>query len=1723
MPGNVQLSDSVFEVFRPSEGYIDLEIVFFHGFRHDFHGFGSKNDTDSYYRTWMKTDGSGNWLDTLFAESFPRARTLSVSYESPITSLCTGREDMWLLGESLVQSLVDLAGVGRSCPVVLVGHCLGGMVLKTIALCAESYSNQQRDGRSFSPYETFLKNMKGAFFLSTPSLCANILIENVVNQGGSLLKILEQLGNESARINAEFAKLRRRWKWTTRGVFAANETETTKFLQYLYDIGGSFFELEAAPQYVSIVPEASARTDMDEFGVISGVDHFTICQSQDSFAHLINLLTKIKEKEEQNAVQSQQSFGLHSHILDLDHRLESVLSELQLEKAEPLGLALVGMDGIGKSTLAKQVVNATRNQFEYVCLVELENVDRSRRSRMLETLVAQNLQYWNGRRVRIDEGQQPWVHIRGKKVLMVIDDAHSEDEISQLSRMDWYGEGSRLIITSSRQNLRCQLIVHQVPFLSEEASHELLATYLDESTLKTMPKKVISQLVDGCDGLPLVLEVIGKYLWDKKEVRIWSGALQMLRVADSLDGSVEENVVWMKLKVSFDNLGKLEKQILLDVATFDLYPTCKTQYDLEIFRSAWNEELVDLALINLEQRSFLSLVEGKSSGSIVHAHRPGATVQTVWIHKQIQAMATWISGPAEKYLEDQRNIWQLQNLTDLLTNYDKVSKARTEVLSISMRSKIHVGAGPLETLMSLQWSSVIRPLRWSSLGSLKVLRLLRISDVHMLRADKLKFPAKLALLHLENCTREPQKDNWWLPQSRLSSWPLCDENIEELGALSVLIFENCSFVQLPQNFYRLRCLKILRIHSGKSIGELPENISMLPALKHLSLNVPLKRLPNSLLDVGSLQTLTLKGERLQAWPDPITVDPDCHLTALTELHLNNLPALVGLPDTFGGLASLKHLTIDSCAALKELPEGFGALSELRTLSISHCEKLELLCESFSSLSQLRRLSLLNLPKLRMLPTTIGGLLSLEEMRVFSCSAMKELPESFTSLPSLRALSIHRCHALETLSPENKYYHVNQGKENLKSLDVYRCPNLQGLPTTLGQLKSLEDFAVSECREVRFVGSQVGKLKELPTARPQRSERQRTGPEVEQPGLNVYGGILEEESILTTIRKKRFPNSGTFVPNSYIYMHKDQRGARQEEVPYDSNMNCVNRRLLNSEQTKKTKEDLRDERVARLRPEEYESGRDFSSKQSWTGSSSSKHPQTLRSDAVALGFTGFEDPFDPGRLLVIHIESSEADLDAFEEIVFLHDEGMALLFGVGLPFSKVVLRSNGEIAVYEVGQTKWRWILTDSRIGSVIVLDARVTTGSVFQGTDNVHAGEIRGCMSDSKQAFKCHPLQRSSWLDAISSSLFVRGSGGTTPDPLLTEMNNSRGFSKAGGSSEVVATEVRIEQQPEREVTVEIHLDPDTCDFEDSIIPDQLLDQLSDHRIEPVLVLTFFKEPKGDQILRRFRSAVDFRFYMSGKLNSDHEKFGWYHDDLELSFKCLSRNVVTVDSEGVKGSCRRMTGGHDTPVQNVEVGNATGAGGNEQNKAGPATGSRKLVSTNNTGDAVDDTATDFHVKLQGRPGGIGCLASIADNYNIWDMRERRAAFLFSGMMSDALFKLNGNWSIWSKGFTEYELIGTRDFILKMKRTNPPKGVGLSSFDTSTARQDSELRVSQKIRKVFQVDHSFTSFEDLSSWQILRIALHDVASHPISGKVDVVPVSCPGQTVRGCSCTFPNST
>ncbi|KAL3681687.1 hypothetical protein R1sor_024643 [Riccia sorocarpa] len=74
---------------------------------------------------------------------------------------------------------------------------------------------------------------------------------------------------------------------------------------------------------------------------------------------------------------------------------------------------------------------------------------------------------------------------------------------------------------------------------------------------------------------------------------------------------------------------------------------------------------------------------------------------------------------------------------------------------------------------------------------------------------------------------------------------------------------------------------------------------------------------------------------------------------------------------------------------------------------------------------------------------------------------------------------------------------------------------------------------------------------------------------------------------------------------------------------------------------------------------------------------------IRPDVVSLGFREFEAPFESDRVLCM-FETSEEN----PALVFFHIEGMAMLFGVGLRYSKVILKEDS-VEVHELEESIWK--------------------------------------------------------------------------------------------------------------------------------------------------------------------------------------------------------------------------------------------------------------------------------------------------------------------------------------------------------------------------------------------------------------------------------------------------
>ncbi|KAL2622303.1 hypothetical protein R1flu_002508 [Riccia fluitans] len=463
---------------------------------------------------------SGIWHITWLPKCFPQVRILCTSYDSSVEKSSTrGRMDLHLLGENLIYSLIKVAQVGQRCPVVLVGHCVGGLVLKQVCIQAD-LMGARFDGPGFNPYKTFLSYMRGVFFYATPHLGSQLRIGKEPNHRGPLLKYFKIYCKQSARINENFSKLRHLLGWMAVGVSEGSETE----------YGNAILSLNISSRKRShstlIVDEGTSRCDLDEFSVLSGEDHFSISrpktEQSNSYLRLVTFVVDVLRKEERRKFIFYSKLHCpHKQFVDEHGRVEEVIQKLQLsDEIESSRLALVGMSGVGKTTLAKQVLVSVMKLFDYVCFIE--DMSEELKFKEFSALVEQNLFHGNGAEVCVQRGfkHSVWNVLQERRVLMVIDGVERIEHANLFLRENWCAKGSRLVITSCIHNeeLRSHFHIHEVPFLSAGEAKRLFTSHLTHDVKKVIPEDLIDAVTGKCDGLPLTLVVLGRYLRRSKDV-----------------------------------------------------------------------------------------------------------------------------------------------------------------------------------------------------------------------------------------------------------------------------------------------------------------------------------------------------------------------------------------------------------------------------------------------------------------------------------------------------------------------------------------------------------------------------------------------------------------------------------------------------------------------------------------------------------------------------------------------------------------------------------------------------------------------------------------------------------------------------------------------------------------------------------------------------------------------------------------------------------------------------------------------------------------------------------------------------------------------------------------------------------------------------------------------------------------------------------------------------
>ncbi|KAL7153213.1 hypothetical protein ABFS83_04G151200 [Erythranthe nasuta] len=203
-------------------------------------------------------------------------------------------------------------------------------------------------------------------------------------------------------------------------------------------------------------------------------------------------------------------------MVGFDQQLIQLLDKLTGERSNRQIIPIVGMDGIGKTTLAKNAYGHSLivHHFDirtWVTISQKYNV----RQLLLQLLSEKHSQIDNG----IDEqllGEKLYKRLWGRRYLIVIDDIWSIEAWDKVSRFFPNNDnGCRIVVTTRISNVATHFdsSLFELSFLDEDQSWDLFCKKtFGEAGCPLELEDTGKEIVKKCKGLPLAISLIGGLL-----------------------------------------------------------------------------------------------------------------------------------------------------------------------------------------------------------------------------------------------------------------------------------------------------------------------------------------------------------------------------------------------------------------------------------------------------------------------------------------------------------------------------------------------------------------------------------------------------------------------------------------------------------------------------------------------------------------------------------------------------------------------------------------------------------------------------------------------------------------------------------------------------------------------------------------------------------------------------------------------------------------------------------------------------------------------------------------------------------------------------------------------------------------------------------------------------------------------------------------------------------
>ncbi|XP_019089676.1 PREDICTED: disease resistance protein RPS4-like isoform X1 [Camelina sativa] len=756
----------------------------------------------------------------------------------------------------------------------------------------------------------------------------------------------------------------------------------------------------------------------DAINAVSGKVGFTLGEKDDEGEFIDQIvgdvrkqLTNISIHRADEGVRPEAASDSPSSLFGIKTRLKQLEEKLDFKCEDTLTIGVVGMPGIGKTTLMNVLYDKLQEEFlRCVFIRDVRNINFKRDGNILK----KELLRVDGLDQQVDNMSDESLKalLLSKQFIVILDNVSDKKQIEVLlGRRDWIKRGSRIFITTSDRSVIEGMVddTYVVQRLSGRDSYDYFRRFAFRGKLQEGNFMDHSRLfVDYAEGNPSVLMILGNDLngqektsWEKKHEALKQSPNEMIRIF---------------LRKSYDELCQLQKDVFLDVACF--FRSGDEYYVRCLVESSDTEPIDAVSKIkDLASKFLLNIYGGR-----------------VEMHDILYAFGKELGS------EDSCRLWDHQGVVDALKNRAGAASVRGIFLDMSkLKKKL-----PLDSTTFVKMTN-LRYLKFYSCCHLKCQ-----ADCKFNFPEGLDFPMdelrylywlKFPLKRLPKDFNPKNLTDLNLPYSEIEEvW----EGLKDTPKLKWVDLSHSRKLGNLSGFLNAESLQRLNLEGCTSLEALPDEMKHMKSLVFLNMRgcEKLRGLPHmNLISMKTLiltncssleefqvistnlETLHLDGTKIGQLPEDMV-----KLQKLIVLNLKDCKELRAVPEFLGKLKALQELVLSGCSGLKTFPvpvENMKCLhillldgTEIKEISkIFQCSNstVEDLCElrrGMNGLSSLRRLCLSRNEKIRNLQLDINQLYHLKRLDLKYCKNLT----SISSLPlNLEILDAHGCDKLKTIA------------------------------------------------------------------------------------------------------------------------------------------------------------------------------------------------------------------------------------------------------------------------------------------------------------------------------------------------------------------------------------------------------------------------------------------------------------------------------------------------------------------------------------------------------------------------------------------------------------------------------------------------------------------------------------------------------------------------------------